>query len=158
EVEGKKVLGLKSLLGIVGQFQKDKPQDLQKQADSLAAATIDALNRAQRGIALVELNRELVTGVVDSLKEEFDSVHGGFGNAQRQFRGTKFPMPPYLELLLHESARAKAPELGKIIALTLDRMARGGIYDQLGGGFHRYSTERTWTVPHFEKMLYDNAQ
>ena len=45
-----------------------------------------------------------------------------------------------------------------MVALTLDQMALGGIYDQLGGGFHRYSTERTWTVPHFEKMLYDNAQ
>src|SRR5207245_7885300 len=75
-----------------------------------------------------------------------------------RFRGTKFPMPPFLLLLQHEAARGKSQELDEVVAVTLDHMARGGIYDQLGGGFHRYSTERTWTVPHFEKMLYDNAQ
>src|SRR5207248_3357738 len=73
-------------------------------------------------------------------------------------RGTKFPMPPFHEYLLQIGARTKSDELVKMITRTLDKMAQGGIYDQLGGGFHRYSTERTWTVPHFEKMLYDNAQ
>ena len=67
-------------------------------------------------------------------------------------------MPPYLRLLQEEAARAKAADLDGMLTVTLDHMARGGIYDQVGGGFHRYSTERTWTVPHFEKMLYDNAQ
>jgi uncharacterized protein YyaL (SSP411 family) len=67
-------------------------------------------------------------------------------------------MPPYLELLLQQAGRQKSDELLAMLTRTLDRMADGGIYDQLGGGFHRYSTERTWTVPHFEKMLYDNAQ
>src|SRR5207245_4910246 len=75
-----------------------------------------------------------------------------------RFRGTKFPMPPFLLLLQHEAARGKSQELDEVVAVTLDHMAKGGIYDQLGGGFHRYSTERTWTEPHFEKMLYDNAQ
>src|SRR5437764_2073272 len=65
-------------------------------------------------------------------------------------------MPSYLALLQQEGA--KSPESAGMVARTLEKMARGGIYDQLGGGFHRYSTERTWTVPHFEKMLYDNAQ
>src|SRR5262249_41149094 len=74
------------------------------------------------------------------------------------FRGPKFPVPPYLDLLLLESGRTKSPEPAAMLTTTLDRMALGGIYDQIGGGFHRYSTERTWTVPHFEKMLYDNAQ
>ena len=55
-------------------------------------------------------------------------------------------------------ARTGSKETAKVLDVTLDHMVRGGIYDQLGGGFHRYSTERTWTVPHFEKMLYDNAQ
>ncbi|HTU91083.1 MAG TPA: hypothetical protein VMF69_13480, partial [Gemmataceae bacterium] len=87
-----------------------------------------------------------------------DPEYGGFGSPARSFRGPKFPTPPRLALLQHEARRQKAKELDDIVALTLDRMARGGIYDQLGGGFHRYSTERTWTVPHFEKMLYDNAQ
>jgi uncharacterized protein YyaL (SSP411 family) len=67
-------------------------------------------------------------------------------------------MPPYLDLLQAEIERKKGNDLTEILDVTLDHMARGGIYDQVGGGFHRYSTERTWTVPHFEKMLYDNAQ
>src|SRR5207237_8512674 len=60
--------------------------------------------------------------------------------------------------LLQIGERKKSDELLQMVTLTLDQMALGGIYDHLGGGFHRYSTERTWTVPHFEKMLYDNAQ
>src|SRR5205823_12819954 len=91
-------------------------------------------------------------------KDEFDKVHGGFGSAERRFRGPKFPTPGSLQLLQYEAGRSKSAELADVVHLTLDHMARGGIYDQLGGGFHRYSTERTWTVPHFEKMLYDNAQ
>src|SRR5437868_1933706 len=75
-----------------------------------------------------------------------------------KFRGPKFPTPPFLELLLQQASRLKSAELLDMVTLTLDRMATGGMYDQVGGGFHRYSTERTWTVPHFEKMLYDNAQ
>src|SRR5579862_4771869 len=67
-------------------------------------------------------------------------------------------MPPRLDFLLDVAARTKDKKILDHVTLTLDRMARGGIYDQVGGGFHRYSTERTWTVPHFEKMLYDNAQ
>jgi uncharacterized protein YyaL (SSP411 family) len=63
-----------------------------------------------------------------------------------------------LLLLQYEAARTKSADLDAMVAFTLDHMARGGMYDHLGGGFHRYSTERTWTVPHFEKMLYDNAQ
>src|SRR5207302_33459 len=74
------------------------------------------------------------------------------------FQGTKFPTPPRLLLLEEEAARTGSKSAAKMLDVTLDRMARGGIYDHLGGGFHRYSTERTWTVPHFEKMLYDNAQ
>ena len=75
------------------------------------------------------------------------------------FEGTKFPRPPVWQFLLAQSRSATArSELAKLVDLTLAKMAEGGIYDHLGGGFHRYSTERTWTVPHFEKMLYDNAQ
>src|SRR4029077_12768719 len=80
------------------------------------------------------------------------------GNPARKFAGTKFPSPPTWQLLQVEAERTKSEDLAGMVALTLDHMARGGIYDHVGGGFHRYSTERTWTVPHFEKMLYDNAQ
>src|SRR5207237_8655705 len=91
-------------------------------------------------------------------EEEYEPLDGRFGAPARKFRGTKFPQPSGLEFLLDEANRTKSDELAQMVTRTLDHMARGGIYDQLGGGFHRYSTERTWTVPHFEKMLSDNAQ
>ncbi len=86
---------------------------------------------------------------LDSLARRFDREWGGFGGAP------KFPTPSNLYLLL-EFAGAR-PEAAEMLALTLDQMARGGIYDQLGGGFHRYATDREWKIPHFEKMLYDNG-
>ncbi len=81
---------------------------------------------------------------VAQLRESFDTVNGGFGGAP------KFPQTPVLELLLRHGER-------EMSLATLRSMARGGIHDQLGGGFHRYSVDAAWTVPHFEKMLYDNA-
>jgi uncharacterized protein YyaL (SSP411 family) len=157
-IDGQTVRGFKSLLKVVAQFQKDQPEDLTKQADKVAEATTDALAGLTRARAIVVLDRSLVSASVEAIREEFDEEHGGFGSPARKFRGTKFPVPPYLLLLQSEAARTKSPNLTTIVRTTLDHMARGGIYDHLGGGFHRYSTERTWTVPHFEKMLYDNAQ
>src|SRR5207302_978662 len=133
-------------------------KELEKQADRIAARTKEELAGRVPGIVLAHLDRSLVEGAVKDIVEQFDRDYGGFGSPERHFRGTKFPMPPYLELLLHEASRSKAKEPMKALTVTLDHMARGGIYDHLGGGFHRYSTERSWTVPHFEKMLYDNAQ
>jgi uncharacterized protein len=88
----------------------------------------------------------LLAGIVDS-------VHGGFGK-----RGPKFPNPMNLALMLRGWRRTKERPLLDGVLLTLEKMARGGIYDQLGGGFSRYSVDERWAVPHFEKMLYDNAQ
>jgi uncharacterized protein YyaL (SSP411 family) len=82
----------------------------------------------------------------------FDSVHGGMQHAP------KFPSSLSVRLLLSQHRRTGDPELLDMAALTLTRMARGGIHDQVGGGFHRYATDARWLVPHFEKMLYDNAQ
>ena len=94
---------------------------------------------------------------VEQLRQSFDSVQGGFGGAP------KFPQAPVLEFLLAR-ALAKAPNEGapagaeaQMALFTLRAMASGGIHDQVGGGFHRYAVDATWTVPHFEKMLYDNA-
>ena len=87
----------------------------------------------------------------EGLRRSFDATWGGFGPAP------KFPQPMTLELLLRCQLRGFDGALD-MAALTLDRMAAGGIFDQLGGGFHRYSTDGRWLVPHFEKMLYDNAQ
>ena len=99
-----------------------------------------------------ELTEELMTAAFQNYRSQFDSHHGGFGNAP------KFPPSMGLPFLLRywkHSGNANALEM---VELTLEKMARGGMYDQLGGGFHRYSTDAHWLVPHFEKMLYDNAQ
>jgi uncharacterized protein YyaL (SSP411 family) len=158
EVDGKTVKGLKSILKTAHELWTKDSKPLEDQADAVARGTRAALDGATRGGGLVELNRGLVAGAVDALKEEFDPVHGGFGNPARKFRAPKFPIPPNLALVHAEALRTKSDDLAKMRDFTLDHMALGGIYDHLGGGFHRYSTERTWTVPHFEKMLYDNAQ
>ncbi len=88
---------------------------------------------------------------VRGLLEGLDAQNGGFGGAP------KFPPSNRLALLLAEQRRKPDPKVARAITLTLDRMARGGLHDQVGGGFHRYSTDARWLVPHFEKMLYDNA-
>lgn len=112
----------------------------------------------QKKNLLFGLEKKHLTEAAENLKLGFDPVHGGFGSPFQEFRGTKFPTSPRL-LFLHEQAqRDNSNNSKKILEVTLDHMALGGVYDQLGGGFHRYSTERTWTVPHFEKMLYDNGQ
>ena len=98
------------------------------------------------------LSADLLTNALRSLKRGFDGTNGGFGYAP------KFPHPLEAKLLLRLSQRD--PENGEaltMLRLTLDKMARGGMYDQIGGGFHRYSVDAVWLVPHFEKMLYDNA-
>ena len=97
--------------------------------------------------ALAELTAAAVTG----LAGEFDPVHAGFGGAP------KFPPSMVLEFLLRHYERTGDDEAMKLADRTLEAMARGGMYDQLGGGFARYSVDEAWVVPHFEKMLYDNA-
>ncbi|MDP9251062.1 MAG: thioredoxin domain-containing protein [Chloroflexota bacterium] len=95
--------------------------------------------------------RQLETASARLLRD-FDPLHGGFGPAP------KFPAPMTLEFLLRAWRLNEDPQTLRAVTLTLDRMADGGIWDQLGGGFARYSTDARWLVPHFEKMLYDNAQ
>ncbi len=97
------------------------------------------------------LNPDVLAAAEDSLRRAFDPSHGGFG------RAPKFPHPAAVEFLLRRHFRTGAPDLLEMAVLTLDRMARGGIHDQVGGGFHRYATDARWILPHFEKMLYDNA-
>lgn len=157
-IGGRQMRGFKSLLKLIIEFQKNQPKDLQKQADQLATFTARQLEGVPGKAVLFEVKSDILSSAAESLQEQFDKIDGGFGSEARDFLGTKFPTSPRL-LFLHEQAkRTKSKELEKILHVTLDNMALGGIYDQLGGGFHRYSTERTWTVPHFEKMLYDNGQ
>ena len=151
--------GFMTILKTMQLAMKDDPEAVEKQAEKLSAATSRELEMGRvPGIAIVPLNRDLVDRVAEEVKDEFDAEHGGFGNPARAFRGARFPMPPRHEFLLQYADRTKDKKTLAIVTKTLDELAIGGIYDQIGGGFHRYSTERTWTVPHFEKMLYDNAQ
>jgi uncharacterized protein YyaL (SSP411 family) len=98
-----------------------------------------------------QLGTELLRRALDELARRFDQRHGGFGAAP------KFPHPMDLRLLLRLAQRFDGDLAQGMATKTLDHMAMGGMYDQLGGGFHRYSTDAEWLVPHFEKMLYDNA-
>jgi uncharacterized protein YyaL (SSP411 family) len=98
-----------------------------------------------------ELTPQLLDAAAASLQSAYDPAHGGFGGAP------KFPPPMVLEFLLRQHARSGWPPALAMVEHTAQRMARGGMYDQLGGGFARYSVDAAWVVPHFEKMLYDNA-
>lgn len=95
---------------------------------------------------------DVLTSGVAKIKKQFDYVEGGGNNAP------KFPMPNNYEFLLQYYYHTKDKEVLDIVELTLDKIAFGGIYDQIGGGFARYSTDKYWKAPHFEKMLYDNGQ
>ncbi|MFN0073818.1 MAG: thioredoxin domain-containing protein [Chloroflexota bacterium] len=99
-----------------------------------------------------ELNPGVLSQAVTALKQVFDWDNGGFRGAP------KFPQPMNLETLLRAWRRNDDAEALRMVEHTLHKMIRGGIHDQLGGGFHRYSVDARWLVPHFEKMLYDNAQ
>jgi len=100
----------------------------------------------------VELSNDQLDAAFQSFEKSFDRKNGGFGDAP------KFPPPMSLELLLRYHKRTKNEKALEMVTKTCQKMANGGIYDQLGGGFHRYTVDAVWLVPHFEKMLYDNAQ
>ena len=148
--------GFNSILKTVMGLHKDKKKELFDQADHVAELTNDALDKNLRIVNLIALDAELLKDATEAY--EFDPEHGGIGSKARGFKGTKFPRVAALQFLQQQDGKKGSEALAKNLTLTLDNMAAGGIYDHLGGGFHRYSTERTWTVPHFEKMLYDNAQ
>ena len=98
------------------------------------------------------LDPETAAAAASTLTSSFDRVNGGWGQAP------KFPQPMALEFLLARYVSHGDEQARVVVEKSLDRMAAGGIYDQLGGGFHRYSVDEAWLVPHFEKMLYDNSQ
>lgn len=127
---------------------KERRQEIEEAARSLTE-NIRLWSRLEPGAA--KLGPELLRQALAQLRERFDPRHGGFGQAP------KFPHPMDLRLLLRLWRRCNDDQALAMVTKTLDEMALGGIYDQLGGGFHRYSTDARWLVPHFEKMLYDNA-
>ena len=107
--------------------------------------------QARSGGAAGALDLELLERAAGGVSRQFDPVHGGFGSAP------KFPSSMTLDFLLRYHDRSREDQPLEMARLTLDKMALGGLYDHVGGGFHRYSTDAHWLVPHFEKMLYDNA-
>lgn len=123
--------------------------------DDIAETATSVLSELQRSSAVQESNEQLTTDLLDEAYQgiirNYDPRNGGFGSAP------KFPPAMTLEFLLHTTYRIGEPQGLEIVTNTCRKMAEGGIYDHLGGGFHRYSTDAKWLVPHFEKMLYDNA-
>ncbi|HYZ46191.1 MAG TPA: thioredoxin domain-containing protein [Actinomycetota bacterium] len=136
------------LLEAVAETWRERRDEIESQGDRLLEHVAD-LTRFEP--APGDLDPRLVGHALDGLKGTFDPAYGGFGGPP------KFPQPMVIDLLLALASEGSA-EAGDMAVRTLDAMAAGGIFDQLGGGFHRYSVDRMWTVPHFEKMLYDNAQ
>ncbi|HEX7288235.1 MAG TPA: thioredoxin domain-containing protein [Candidatus Angelobacter sp.] len=98
------------------------------------------------------LRPQLIDGMMTAALKLFDEEHGGFGSAP------KFPHPSAIDLLCQRAVETGDERLKEIVSITLLKMAQGGVYDQLGGGFHRYSVDEHWIVPHFEKMSYDNSE
>jgi hypothetical protein len=140
--------GFATLLGRIRELWTKDRSSLREQGARLAEYLRDNARPAPGGAPGEDELRLAVT----QLSEEFDGRFGGFGGAP------KFPPSPALGLLLRCHRRFADPAAIEMVRKTLTEMARGGMYDHLGGGFHRYSVDERWLVPHFEKMLYDNAQ
>ena len=141
--------GFPQVLQHIARVYREHREEIGKQNETLLAT----LEGMQPGAPAhhSEISAGPIEAALRSLKTNFDSRFGGFGGAP------KFPHPAELEFCLRRSAAASHGAAERIATYTLERMALGGIYDQLGGGFARYSVDAEWTIPHFEKMLYDNG-
>ncbi|HYM77637.1 MAG TPA: thioredoxin domain-containing protein [Candidatus Dormibacteraeota bacterium] len=150
------------LLSIANAY-KEKHGDVVEQAAMVENAIVQSESFAGRD---GRVSANVIAAIQESAFKMFDPQHGGFGSAP------KFPHPSALDLLIERYARKSKspllaqedaremghPDLGDVIVSTLTHMANGGVYDQLAGGFHRYSVDERWVVPHFEKMCYDNSE
>jgi len=142
-------MGFLSILGRLKEQYRDNREESVRQARKIT----QRLQSAAAGLQPGKLaGAEPLEAAHSALSRSFDSVYGGFGKAP------KFPRSVTLEFLMRYHRRTGESEPLHMAEYTLERMASGGMYDHLGGGFHRYSTDARWLVPHFEKMLYDNAQ
>ena len=137
------------VLASIAEAYKSKRDEVAESAQQVMSAISQAEAFAGRS---ADFSPGVIGKIVDSAAKQFDVQHGGFGSAP------KFPHPSALDLLIDRFAKTRAPYLGTIINTTLEKMAKGGVYDQLAGGFHRYSVDEHWVVPHFEKMSYDNSE
>ena len=138
------------LLSIAAAY-REKHGDVLEQARMVESAIARAESASAGGGAV---SATVIDAILESARSMFDEVNGGFGSAP------KFPHPAALDLVMEEYVRTGSSnqELRTIFVHTLEKMARGGVYDQLAGGFHRYSVDERWIVPHFEKMCYDNSE
>ena len=136
------------LLAVADAFN-NKRDELLKTADALAEAVAKA--EVFSG-AHADFDPAVVDAQISSMTQLFDIRHGGFGNAP------KFPHASAVDLLLERYRQTGEKHLLAMAESTLEKMAKGGVYDQLAGGFHRYSVDERWLVPHFEKMSYDNSE
>jgi uncharacterized protein YyaL (SSP411 family) len=137
------------LLSIAAAY-RDKHGDVMEQAQMVESAIARAESFSGGG----KVSATVIDAILESARKMFDQVNAGFGSAP------KFPHPAALDLVMEEYVRTGSgnEELRTIFVHTLEKMARGGVYDQLAGGFHRYSVDESWIVPHFEKMCYDNSE
>jgi uncharacterized protein len=141
--------GFKRILLAISEAFKSRRADVDQSADALAEAVAKAeIGHGARGI----FDARVIDSIIDSARKQFDPAHGGFGHAP------KFPHAGTVDLLLERYQSSRDPELLRIAERTLEGMALGGVYDQIAGGFHRYSVDERWCVPHFEKMTYDNSE
>ena len=129
-------------------WQEERGQVLEIAAE--LGAAIRELESGQ-GVEAMAPDSVLVARVLAAIQGRYDAINGGFGGAP------KFPPAMRLEFLLADASRLEGERVRQIVLHTLEQMAQGGIYDQVGGGFHRYATDAEWRVPHFEKMLYNQA-
>ena len=141
--------GFGRVLLTMAQVWRERREEALESASSVMAAIEQNESFSSRGD---ELTRALTEKISKSTLAMFDPHHGGFGSQP------KFPHPPALDLLLHIAVHDGNKQAREAVQVTLDKMAHGGVYDQLAGGFHRYSVDERWVVPHFEKMLYDNTE
>ena len=142
-------VGLKELLPALVEAYAEGKADVLASAAQLSNTLV---RYGRRSLQQGEVSEALIETVVTSMTKEFDREHGGFGT------GTKFPSGSAMELALARHFHQPDPIFIQLVTKTLDAMATGGMYDHLGGGFFRYTTDPGWTIPHFEKMNYDNAE
>ncbi len=143
--------GFLRVLQSLSQSWKDNREALVKAGDNVAEALRQQTRGSGSGEGGEALGPVVLTKAYEQLRSSFDPDRGGFGSAP------KFPRSHTLSFLLRVWKRTGQKEALEMVTKTLDEMARGGMYDQLGGGFHRYAVDERWHVPHFEKMLYDQA-
>ncbi len=148
--------GFLTVLKRVQELWQGSPERIRDSAKQIAELVSSTL--AKRSVpAELPTPEAALAAVQGALAEQFDAAHGGLGFSEVEPNRPKFPEPSNLLFLLAQ-ARHENSDAARMLHITLDHMARGGLRDHLGGGFHRYSTDRQWAIPHFEKMLYDNAQ